>query len=67
MSDEPTKACIRVLKFENKVKYILFYPVSKFFKYTFKFIDWVVQFINWCIDGQLFVGLDCLFWYGYRM
>lgn len=49
MSEEPTKACVRVLKFENKVKYVFFYPVFKFFKYFSLFVDWIVQFINWCI------------------
>ena len=49
MSEEPTKACVMVLRFENKMKYVLLYPVMKFFKYFSKFIDWVVQFINWCI------------------
>jgi hypothetical protein len=49
IEEEPTKACIRVLKFENKVKYVLFYPFIKISKYFVRFIDWIFQFINWCI------------------
>lgn len=49
MSEEPTKACIRVLKLENKVKYVLVYPVIKFLQYLSRFINWLIQFINWCI------------------
>ena len=69
MSDEPTKACIRVLKFENKVKYVLFYPFVKIFKYLARFIDWLVQFINWCIVRAIvrWVGLPILVGLVYEM
>lgn len=69
MSDEPTKACVMVLRFENKMKYVLLYPVMKFFKYLSKFIDWFVQFINWCIVRAIvrWVGLIALAWIIYVM
>ena len=56
---EPTKACIRILKFENKVKYVLMYPFVKFGKYFYKFVGWLIQFINWCIVRAIlrWVGL----------
>jgi hypothetical protein len=66
---EPTKACIRVLKFENKVKYVLLYPFVKFLQYFSRFIDWLVQFINWCIVRAVvrWVGLPVIVGIGYEM
>jgi len=69
MSDEPTKACVMVLRFENKVKYVLLYPFVKIFKYLARFIDWLVQFINWCIVRAIvrWIGLPVLAGIVYEM
>jgi hypothetical protein len=66
---EPTKACVRVLKFENKVKYVLLYPFIKFLKFFSRFIDWLVQFINWCIVRAIvrWTGLPVIVWILYEM
>jgi hypothetical protein len=56
MSDEPTKACVRVLRFEAKVRYALWYPFDKFFS----LLAFLCQYINWCIVRAAFRWLGIL-------
>lgn len=49
---EPTKACVRVLRIENKflrfVKWVVNFPI-KILIFVFNLIDKLLQYINWCI------------------
>lgn len=62
MSD-PTKACIRVLRLEAKLRYILWYPCNK----LFKLFEFLFQYINWCIVRSAFrwIGPVLLIYLGY--
>lgn len=45
MSEEPTKACVVVLRTEAKIRYLAFYPI----RLIIKLFDFCSQYINWCI------------------
>jgi hypothetical protein len=73
MNDEPTKACVRVLRVENKIISLFRWIVSGLIKISIavmgaigKIFDYIFDYINWCIV-RAFVRWFGLVIFGYLL
>jgi len=53
MSDEPTKACVRILTIESVVRYYFWHSLEIIIKKCINAISWAFGLINWCIARAL--------------
>jgi len=67
MSDEPTKACVRVLTFEGMIRYYIWHALDIVLTKLIDGVVWVICLVNWCIARALarWFGIPVLIYWTY--